>query len=191
MNTKYKEFYRNHFQTSKSCSVKFSTTNTSGFTLIELLVVVSIIALLSTIVLAAVQDGRIKARNTAKNNLVMEYIKALELYRTDTGVYPSHPGTPTTPKCVGYAETGDKCSITYDGSNTINSAIATYIQGDFAHRVPVMYGDSNFNGIQYMCNDSDCNSYKLIWLLEKQINNCISNAEKTSFYGHTRCTYSQ
>jgi prepilin-type N-terminal cleavage/methylation domain-containing protein len=168
---------------------KIHNIKDSGFTLIELLVVISIISLLSTIVLAVVQDGRIKAKNTAKNNLVMEYIKALELYRNDTGVYPSHPGTPETPKCVGYAETGDKCYVTRDGSNAINLAISLYIKGDIAHRVPVMYGASNFNGIQYVCNDPNCNSYKLIWVLEKEISNCISGVEATSFYGHRRCEY--
>jgi prepilin-type N-terminal cleavage/methylation domain-containing protein len=162
----------------------------SGFTLIELLVVVSIIALLSTIVLAVVQDGRIKAKNTAKNNLVMEYIKALELYRNDTGMYPSHPGTPTVPKCIGYAETGDKCYVNaYDGSNTINSAISTYIKGDISHRGTIMSGTNNLNGVQYLCTNSTCNSYQLIWVLEKEISACISGVQALSFYGHRRCEY--
>lgn len=182
-------FFKNNMHISNKKLKTIHKNKNSGFTLIELLVVVSIISLLSTIVLAAIQDGRIKARNTAKNNLVMEYIKALELYRNDTGTYPSHPGTPTISKCVGYAESGDKCYITLDGSTTINSAISTYIKGDIAHRVPVMYGSSNFNGIQYLCNDSNCNSYKLIWILEKEISTCISGVQATSFYGHRRCQY--
>lgn len=172
----------------KSHFIKKST-RTSGFTLIELLVVVSIISLISTIVVAALNDARAKARNTAKNSLVLEYIKALELYRIENDVYPSHPGAPQTAKCVGYAESGDKCFISLDGSNTINSAISTYITKDFAHRVPVMYGALNFNGIQYMCDDPNCNSYRLIWFLEKEMSSCISSVQPTPFYGHRRCQY--
>jgi prepilin-type N-terminal cleavage/methylation domain-containing protein len=54
-----------------------------GFTLIELLVVISIISLLSSIVLASVQDARDKAKGTAFRQNVDQFIKAIELYRLD------------------------------------------------------------------------------------------------------------
>jgi prepilin-type N-terminal cleavage/methylation domain-containing protein len=53
-----------------------------GFTLIELMVVISIIALLSVVVIAALGSARDRAKNTAKNELAMEYIKAIELYNS-------------------------------------------------------------------------------------------------------------
>jgi prepilin-type N-terminal cleavage/methylation domain-containing protein len=187
------EFDRTLFKTSQSRSIKFAQDKTKGFTLIELLVVISIIALLSTVVLAVIQDGRIKAQNTAKNNLVLEYVKALELYRSDTGTYPSHAaGQETISKCIGYAESGDKCfGNSLDGSNAINSAFSTYIKGDFAHRIPIIYGTLNLNGVQYRCTDNTCNSYQLIWLLEKQVSDCISDATETSLLGNKHCTYSK
>jgi prepilin-type N-terminal cleavage/methylation domain-containing protein len=170
----------------------FTKTNsrTSGFTLIELLVVVSIIALLSTIVLAAVQDARIKARNTAKNSLVMEYVKALELYRNDNGTYPSHSTNVTTPRCVGYAESGDKCfANTFDGSNSINAAFSSYIKSDFAHRGSVMYSSNDLKGIQYYCETTACNSYVLLWFNENINQRCLADAAVSNRWGHTQCDY--
>jgi type II secretion system protein G len=59
-----------------------------GFTLIELLVVISIIALLSSIILASVSGARAKARD-AKRQLDLRQVKnALELYYLSAGAYP-------------------------------------------------------------------------------------------------------
>lgn len=60
----------------------------SAFTLIELLVVISIIGILSSTVLASLNQARIKARNSAINSQVEEYRKALELYFSDHDEYP-------------------------------------------------------------------------------------------------------
>ncbi|MEN9921594.1 MAG: hypothetical protein RLZZ517_572 [Candidatus Parcubacteria bacterium] len=193
MQTQFKEFDRTFFKTSKSRSIKFARSKSSGFTLIELLVVISIIALLSTIVINSLQDSRVKARNTAKNNLVLEYTKALELYRSDNGKYPSAGiGSETTPKCIGYAETGDKCfASTYDGSNVINSAFSTYIKGDISHRGKVSYGSYDLKGVQYYCEDSSCNSYTLLWYNEKQNQKCISDGTALNYWNNTRCVYTK
>lgn len=55
----------------------------SGFTLIELLVVISIISLLSSVVLASLQDARTKAQVTAFKQYGLQLINAIELYRLD------------------------------------------------------------------------------------------------------------
>ncbi len=59
-----------------------------GFTLIELLVVISIIALLSSVVLVAVQSAKDRAQITKAKSEINEFVKALEIYRTSYGKYP-------------------------------------------------------------------------------------------------------
>ncbi len=56
-----------------------------GFTLIELLVVVAIISLLSSVVLASLRDARDRAKLTAFQQDVEQFILAAELYKTDHG----------------------------------------------------------------------------------------------------------
>jgi len=60
-----------------------------GFTLIELLVVVSIIAMLSTIVLASLNSARAKARDARRLADMRQVQNALELYYNDNGHYPN------------------------------------------------------------------------------------------------------
>ena len=62
-----------------------------GFTLIELLVVISIISLLSSIVLASVNNVRSKARDTVRISNLKQIQTAIELYYSSSGHYPT-PG---------------------------------------------------------------------------------------------------
>ena len=59
-----------------------------GFTLIELLVVISIIGLLSSVVLTAVSNARMKSRDVQRIQAMEEIKKALALYYHDNGYYP-------------------------------------------------------------------------------------------------------
>jgi general secretion pathway protein G len=63
-----------------------------GFTLIELLVVISIIAALSSVVLASLNTARIKARDVRRFQDIAQIKNALELYRNDNGAYPLSGG---------------------------------------------------------------------------------------------------
>jgi len=58
----------------------FSKKNKKGFTLIELLVVISVIGMLSTFALVALQNSRIKARDARRLADIKQIQKALELY---------------------------------------------------------------------------------------------------------------
>ncbi|MFT5180105.1 MAG: type II secretion system protein G [Candidatus Paceibacteria bacterium] len=59
-----------------------------GFTLIELLVVISIIGLLSSVVLASLDEARGKARDAKRVQDLKAIELALELYQNDHGEYP-------------------------------------------------------------------------------------------------------
>lgn len=62
--------------------------NKNGFTLIELLVVISIIGLLASVVLVALNATRIKARDAKRVADLKQIRTALDLYQSDKGHYP-------------------------------------------------------------------------------------------------------
>jgi len=62
--------------------------NKKGFTLIELLVVISIIGLLSTISVVALNGARKKGRDAKRVGDIRQIQTALELYFNDKGAYP-------------------------------------------------------------------------------------------------------
>ena len=80
--------------------------NKKGFTLIELLVVISIIALLSSVVLAALTSARQKAQMSKVKSEMSEFVKALEIYRTTYGTYPSSTGGSCTGAYTQTCENG-------------------------------------------------------------------------------------
>lgn len=63
-------------------------SQSSGFTLIELLVVLAIIGILSSIVFFSINESRQKGRDAALKSQVLELLKGLELYYSDSGFYP-------------------------------------------------------------------------------------------------------
>lgn len=195
MKNTYRDFDSPRTSTLPSRSVRIAPKKSraeraGGFTLIELLVVISIIALLSTVVLAALGDSRAKARNTAKNSLVLEYVKALELYRSEN--QNSYPVTGATSVCFGYAD-GEPCYAgTRTGSTAIRNSVSAFLPSNFAHREPISssLGNGNLNGVLYLCNGtSSCSSYTLSWVLERQITRCINNATQSIVDGNIRCDY--
>jgi len=60
----------------------------SGFTLIELLVVISIIGLLSSIVLASLNETRAKSRDSERKQELHQIVVALNLYYSKHGIFP-------------------------------------------------------------------------------------------------------
>jgi prepilin-type N-terminal cleavage/methylation domain-containing protein len=64
----------------------------SAFTLVELLVVIAIIGLLSSVAVVALSGAGMNARNAKRKADLVQISKALEMYYSDNGAYPSTGG---------------------------------------------------------------------------------------------------
>ena len=91
-----------------------------GFTLIELLVVISIIGLLASVILVALNGARIKARDAKRIADLHQIATALELYAEDhNGSYP--------PSGCGYDCNGYDYSFDSTTWNALQTALAPYM----------------------------------------------------------------
>jgi prepilin-type N-terminal cleavage/methylation domain-containing protein len=153
-----------------------------GFTLIELLVVIAIISLLSSIVLANLRSATKKAENQAKNNLVYQYMLALELAYNDIGSYPVK--WPDNWKCIGH-QSGPTCLGGYLSPTDVNSPenqiLNKYISG-------LPGGDVGFICIE--TNGSSCSRVGFQWGLYGVGQDCgVGFRWRSNDNGNTGCLY--
>ena len=90
------------------------TKHNSGFTLIELLVVVSIIALLSSVVLASLSGAKDRAVNVAALAQVRQVQTNLEIFYEANNGYPNPKLAANSYYCIG----GTTCTIPGPGGTT-------------------------------------------------------------------------
>ncbi|HTR19077.1 MAG TPA: prepilin-type N-terminal cleavage/methylation domain-containing protein [Candidatus Paceibacterota bacterium] len=107
-----------------------------GFTLIELLVVIAIIGMLASIILAALNGARTKARDTRREADMHTIETALEEYANDNGHYPITLSGGTT-KWTSF----DTRNTYY--SNPITSPAATNLTAALQPYLPVAPTDPN------------------------------------------------
>lgn len=79
---------RNIPQSLSALQSSFHSVSLTGFTLVELLVVISIIGLLSSMVLASLNNARARARDARRLADVKEIEKAMQFYYDGLGSYP-------------------------------------------------------------------------------------------------------
>lgn len=114
---------------NKPPSIHNSIMKKRGFTLIELLVVISIISLLSSVIMASVTSARMKARDVAVKQSILQLRNLIELGRNDVNNYANFKSGLWYGKIVG-AASQTKCShigtgVT-DGYRTVLPNVGTY-----------------------------------------------------------------
>ena len=159
--------------------LKNKSKNSTGFTLIELLVVISIIALLSSIVMSALNSARMKARDTKRIQDLKQIQIALELYKDDHGgKYPNV--SCTSAWCT--SNTGSWITLQNEiGSKYISSLPTDPINsGVWPFYIT---GPSSGYTYAYLTNNScaDGSCYDLVAQLE-DVNNPYTCAVKNYYY---------
>ena len=182
--------------------MQFPNIRNRGFALLELLVVIAIIGILSAIVIASLNDSRRKSRNVSVVEQVHQYHKALELYYSNNGSYPSPGANPAHEICL--ADTGECWNGVFGASNArsvqVKTALAPYISSFPYTNQGVVGGVANsgspaYNrcigttfGINSSCTPSD---FSLFFLLEGTNEYCGGRSVQASAnYGggnHTLC----
>ena len=132
-----------------------------GFTLMELLMVVSLIGLFAAVIVSALNTAREKGRNSARIQQVNQYIRALELARSNNAnaVFPT-PAVGATAVCLGDYP-GTTC---WDGSVNEDATFPTVLLQTISTLPP---GDlvSTYRGYTYQTTDSGV-TYNIRWVME-------------------------
>ena len=134
-----------------------------GFTLVELLVVISIIALLSSVVFASINNARAKARDANRTVAIRAIQTALEFYYDKYNAYP--------------VMTEDECGGTEGYTIVNNNFMQSLTNEGFLNSYPTDPARTNCN-IQYTANSTNGNQGYVIfvhWETKPQTG-CNSNA---------------
>ena len=142
--------FRNMFRSSR------------GFTLIELLVVIAIIGILSSVVLASLNDARQKSRDAKRISDIKQIQLAAELYFDSNGSYPTTtaslspqylatiPKDPVGNTAYSYAALGSGSSCTsYHVGASLENATHTVLSSDVdaSAGTACTGSDADFSGV--------------------------------------------
>jgi prepilin-type N-terminal cleavage/methylation domain-containing protein len=145
-----------------------------GFTLIELLVVIAIIGILSSVVLAALNTARAKARDAERLEDIDSIKTAMELYYSNHNAYPPSVGNGEWTALNALVTDGDIGSLPNDPDNTAGAAqewswtnqntFYYWGPGNVGSCGPYSYTlwyhlETNSQGNAYSCVKLDSNSY--------------------------------
>ncbi len=92
--------------------------NIKGFTLVELLIVIAIIGVLSALLMANFVGVRQRARDAQRKSDLRQVQSALELYRSDLGLYPTTQNGPDCDAALSSGTTTYMTKVPCDPTNT-------------------------------------------------------------------------
>jgi len=161
-----------------------------GFTLMELLVVISIIGLFAAVVMTALNTAREKGRNSARIQQMNQYIRALELARSNNG----NARFPVPNAGASYVCLGDYPGTTcWDGTVNEDTTFPTTLM----QTIPSLpAGDvvGTTRGYTYRTTDSGV-TYEIRWMMEGGSGGAsvckIAQATSAASGSNTICTFTR
>jgi prepilin-type N-terminal cleavage/methylation domain-containing protein len=158
-------------------------TDKKGFTLVELLVVMAIIAVMSSVVLAALSNARERSRDAKRIADFRQIKNALELFYDQTGQYPQSPGHATWSGHWAYfsecLEEGTNCGFTVSNYEPVISKVPQ--DPSRTTNDPFADGATYYPGYPTGCSDGQ--GYRIAAYLEGS-NEALENDYDGSFYNN-------
>ncbi len=161
-----------------------------GFTLVELLVAISIIGLLASVVLSAVNGARKKAVASQINSTAEEFRKAFVLGYDKYGGYPTYSGSNN--HCLGTPPCGTKYTVVTDiVGETMKSLppsmLYTFTMSFFTFYAP-NYSYAKCATTNGSIDDKNaCNTATIIWATP--LNTCGAGRSMGPYTGSVPLTY--
>ncbi len=94
--------------------------NTVGLTIVELLIVIVVIAILASISMVAYNGIQSRAKQTANQTAVRNYVQALQLMKADTGSLPA--GNNSNSSCLGPEPQPSPCAVAGQTASAASTA---------------------------------------------------------------------
>lgn len=143
---------------------------TSGFTIVELLIVVIIIAILASVTVVAFNGVQARARDAQRDTAVSAIRKGLELYKIDTGGYP----TPC-------ANVNQDCYVNY---------LSSYLSPNYLNPMPLPLVVPNSEPTKFF-NNGNTTSYTMLIFYESKPSCRVGvNISPTYYSSYPLCTNS-